>query len=412
VTEDPATGPTGDGWAQPAPSVAGWAAGAESVDDRDGTPFAPGEDTVRLWRDGQQPVPDEHDVPTVRSRPAPAPQAPAQPHVPLAPEGLTFPAQDVQQPDGASQQPVQPQYQPQYQPQTPYQPQPYLRTPQPQPGQQVQPSAQQQPQPQQPQPHVAQQYLQTQPTDQHGQPVRPQPYPASQGQPFQQPVYIQPAVYVQPWAYGPAGIQPVAYGQPGYPQPGYPQPGYPQPGAFPQPPAGLQPPAGPQPAGQQAGLGGPPGMLAAAADRERAVDVLKAAFGEGRITKDEFDYRVNQVAQARTYADLGVVIADLPAGPLGGVSQYQGGLPATAPYYPPARQTTNGLAVGSLVCALLGISLPAVIMGHIARNQIRERNEGGDGLAIAGLVIGWLGIAFYALMFIAAIVAAGGGGQG
>jgi hypothetical protein len=402
VTEDPATGPTGDGWAQPAPSVAGWAAGAESVDDRDGMPFASGEDTVLLSRGGQQPAPDEHDVPTVGSRPAPVPEAaPAQPPVPLAPEQLTFPAQDVQQPDAASQQAVQPLYQPQYQPQTPYEPQPYLRTRQPQPGQQVQPSAQQ-PQPQQPQ-----QYLQAQPTDQHGQPVRPQPYPASQGyqaQPFQQPVYIQPAVYVQPWVYGPGGIQPpVAYGQPGYPQPG----AIPQPGAFPQPGAYPQPPAGPQPAAQQGGLAGPPGMLAAAADRERAVDVLKAAFGEGRVTKDEFDYRVNQVAQARTYADLGVVIADLPAGPLGGVSQYQGGLPATAPYYPPARQTTNGLAVGSLVCALLGISLPAVIMGHVARNQIRERNEGGDGLAIAGLVIGWLGIAFYALMFIAAIVASG-----
>jgi hypothetical protein len=310
---------------------------------------------VRLARGGQPPVPQAA---------APQAAAPAPPPVPLAPGQLTFPAQDVQQPGAVSQHPVQ--AQPPYQPQTPYQPRAYLQA-QP-PGQPVHPA--------------------------QPQPVQPQPYPAPQG--FQQPVYIQPAVYVQPWVYGPTGIQPVAYGQPGYPQPGYPQPAGPQPG--------------PQPAGsQQAGLAGPPGMLAAAADRERAVDVLKAAFGEGRITKDEFDHRVSQVAQARTYADLGVVIADLPAGPLGGVSHYPGGLPAPTPYYPPVRQTTNGLAVGSLVCALLGISLPAVIMGHVARNQIRERNEGGDGLAIAGLVIGWLGIAFYALMFIAAIVAAGGG---
>jgi hypothetical protein len=213
-------------------------------------------------------------------------------------------------------------------------------------------------------------------------------------------------VYAQPSVYGQAGIQPVAYGQPGYPQPA----GYPQPIVF-QPPVFQQPPAAAQPAGPQVGLAGPPGMLAAAADRERAVDVLKAAFGEGRITKDEFDYRVGQVAQARTYADLGVVIADLPAGPLGGVSHYQGGFPAPAPYYPPARQAaTNGLAIGSLVCALLGISLPAVIMGHVARKQIRSRNEGGDGLAIAGLIIGWLGMAFYALIFITAIITAGGPG--
>ncbi len=412
MTEDPATGPTGDGLAQPPLSAAGWPAAAESVDDRDGTPFAPGgEDTVRLARSGQQPTPQEHDAPTVRSRPGPAPEAvapeaaaPAQPQVPLAPAKLTFPAQDVQQPAAAGQQPAQPQYQPQ----TPYQPQPYLQTLQPQ---QAQPPVQQQPvQPTQPQPpYQTQPYTQAQPPVQQ-QPGQ-QPFPVAPGyqpQPVQQPAYVQPPVYVQPSVYGQAVMPPVAYGQPGYPQPAV----FGQPAVFAQPPVALQPPVGAQPASPpQGALAGPPGMLAAAADRERAIDVLKAAYGEGRITKDEFDYRVNQVAQARTYADLGVVIADLPAGPLGGVSHYPGGLPAQAPYYPPARQTTNGLAVGSLVCALLGISLPAVIMGHVARRQIRDRNEGGDGLAIAGLVIGWLGMAFYALMFIAAIVAAGSGGS-
>jgi hypothetical protein len=400
VTEDPAIGPTGDGLAQPTPSAPGWPAGAESVDDRDGTPFAPGEETVRLSRSGQQLVPEEQDVPTLRSLavPAAAPEAAAlaQPQVPLPPERLTFPAQGVQQPAVASQQPAP--AQPPYQPQTPYQPQPYMQTLQSQPGQQAQPPAQQQPQ--QPLSYQAQPYLQAQPPVQQPQPVQPQPYPVPQGypaQPFpQQPAYIQPPAYVQPPMYGQPGVPPAAYGQPVYPQPGI----------FPQPPVAPQPVAP-----QQAGLAGPPGMLAGAADRERAVDVLKAAYGEGRITKDEFDYRISQVAQARTYADLGVVIADLPAGPLGGVSHYQGGMPAPAPYYPPARQTTNGLAVGSLVCALLGISLPAVIMGHVARKQIRDRNEGGDGLAIAGLIIGWLGMAFYALMFIAAIVAAGSPGS-
>jgi hypothetical protein len=389
VTEDPATGPTGDGLGQPAPSVAGWAEGAESVDDRDGTPFAPGEDTVRLSLGGHQPVPGEDDAPTVRSRPvpAPAPGTAVPPEAPLGPRALTFPAQDAQQPAVASQQPAQ--AQPAYQPQTPYQPQPYLQTLQPQPGQQAQPPAQQ------------------------AQPVQPQaqPYPAPGylAQPFQQPGYIQPAIYVQP----------TMYGQPGYPQPAV----FPPPAVFQQPifappgtPQAAVPPTAPlQPAAQaqQVGLAGPPAMLAAAADRERAVDVLKAAFGEGRITKEEFDSRVNQVAQARTYADLGVVTADLPAGPLGGVSHYQGGLPAPAPYYPPARQSTNGLAIGALICSLVFpfLSLPAVVMGNVARKQIRERNESGDGLAVAALVIGWLGLAFWALVFIMSIVAAGGGGS-
>ena len=390
MTEDPATGPTGDGLGQPAPSVAGWAEGAESVDDRDGTPFAPGEDTVRLSLGGHQPVPGEDDAPTVRSRPvpAPAPGPAVPPEPPLGPRQLTFPAQDAQPPAVASQQPAQ--AQPLYQPQTPYQPQPYLQTLQPQPGQQAQPPAQQaqsqQPQPVQPQ-------------------AQPYPAPGYLAQPFQQPGYIQPAIYVQP----------TMYGQPGYPQPAV----FPPPAVFQQPifappgtPQAAVPPTAP-PQAQQAGLAGPPSMLAAAADRERAVDVLKAAFGEGRITKDEFDSRVNQVAQARTYADLGVVTADLPAGPLGGVSHYQGGLPAPAPYYPPARQSTNGLAIGALICSLVFpfLSLPAVVMGNVARKQIRERNESGDGLAVAAVVIGWLGLAFWALVFIMSIVAAGGGGS-
>src|ERR1700722_15185919 len=48
------------------------------------------------------------------------------------------------------------------------------------------------------------------------------------------------------------------------------------------------------------------------ADREQAVDVLKAAFLQGRLSKDEFDLRVGQVFASRTYGDLGALTADLP----------------------------------------------------------------------------------------------------
>jgi hypothetical protein len=44
------------------------------------------------------------------------------------------------------------------------------------------------------------------------------------------------------------------------------------------------------------------------------IDVLKAAFVQGRLAKDEFDLRVGQVLAARTYADLGALTADMPAG--------------------------------------------------------------------------------------------------
>ena len=47
-------------------------------------------------------------------------------------------------------------------------------------------------------------------------------------------------------------------------------------------------------------------------DREQAVDVLKAAFVRGRLTKDEFDRRVGRVFASRTYADLEAMTADLP----------------------------------------------------------------------------------------------------
>ena len=50
------------------------------------------------------------------------------------------------------------------------------------------------------------------------------------------------------------------------------------------------------------------------ADREQAIDVLKAAFVQGRLTKDEFDLRVGQVLASLTYAELGALTADIPAG--------------------------------------------------------------------------------------------------
>ena len=201
------------------------------------------------------------------------------------------------------------------------------------------------------------------------------------------------------------GYQPARYAQPQptqpYPQQPYPQQPYPQQPYRPQPPPM---PAYPPAHGPRAGGSGPPGMLASSADRERAIDVCKASYGEGRLTKEEFDARVHQVTSSRTYGDLAAVICDLPAGPLGGVSHYQaGGYSVPVPGYPSPVRPTNGMAIGSLVCALIGFSLPAVIMGHVARAQVRARNEAGDGLAVAGLVIGWIGTALWTLVLVVPI---------
>jgi hypothetical protein len=78
--------------------------------------------------------------------------------------------------------------------------------------------------------------------------------------------------------------------------------------------------------------------------------------------------------------------APYSGGPYGGQQPYQ-------PYGPQTR--TNGLAIASLVCSLVGfatcISAPVgVVLGHLAKRQIRETGEGGEGMATAGLWIGYI----------------------
>ncbi|GIG58311.1 hypothetical protein Lfu02_26830 [Longispora fulva] len=92
-----------------------------------------------------------------------------------------------------------------------------------------------------------------------------------------------------------------------------------------------------------------------------------------------------------------------------------------APYppqyaYPPqyVARRTNGLAIAAMVtsiCALVmcfgSFGFIGAILGHVARKQIRERDEEGDGMALAGIIIGWIGtaigvlvIAFYVVFFV------------
>jgi Domain of unknown function (DUF4190) len=82
-------------------------------------------------------------------------------------------------------------------------------------------------------------------------------------------------------------------------------------------------------------------------------------------------------------------------------SQY-GGVPTTRP--------TNTLAIISLIASLVWLcgagSIAAVILGFLARQQIRQRNEGGSGLALAGMIIGGVGIVV-TLIWIIVVVATG-----
>ncbi|HTT52609.1 MAG TPA: DUF1707 and DUF4190 domain-containing protein [Streptosporangiaceae bacterium] len=135
-----------------------------------------------------------------------------------------------------------------------------------------------------------------------------------------------------------------------------------------------------------------PGLLRASdADRERAAEVLRTGFAEGRLDKDEYDTLLGQVYSAQTYGDLVTVTSQLPGG---GYALFPGLFGAPARYPAPAHRT-NGLAVASLACGVaqflvpLPASILAIVFGHIARGQIRRTGERGAGLAMAGLVLGW-----------------------
>ncbi len=81
------------------------------------------------------------------------------------------------------------------------------------------------------------------------------------------------------------------------------------------------------------------------------------------------------------------------------------------PPYPPSgyhAPSTNGLAIASLVLGLVGWvpcgvgSILAVVFGFVARTQIRnsQGRQGGDGLAMAGIVLGFVAIAFWITLFV------------
>ena len=83
---------------------------------------------------------------------------------------------------------------------------------------------------------------------------------------------------------------------------------------------------------------------------------------------------------------------------------------AARPFAPGYRaSSTNGLAVASLVLGILWIywigSVLALVFGYIARRQIAERQgmQDGRGMATAGIVLGWVGIGFLALVIVLGI---------
>jgi hypothetical protein len=103
-------------------------------------------------------------------------------------------------------------------------------------------------------------------------------------------------------------------------------------------------------------------IRASHADRERVIEVLKAAFVHGRLAKDEFDLRVGQAFAARTHTELAAVTAGLPAEPTAAAPLTAGPLragplragppaPARAQSEPPVVRPGPLIAVATAVCA-------------------------------------------------------------
>ncbi|MFT8637035.1 MAG: DUF4190 domain-containing protein [Pseudoclavibacter sp.] len=75
----------------------------------------------------------------------------------------------------------------------------------------------------------------------------------------------------------------------------------------------------------------------------------------------------------------------------------------------PAPEPTNGLAVAALVCGILGFftglsAIAAVVCGHMALSQLRRSGGGGRGMAIAGLVTGYVVLGSVVLGIIGVLV--------
>jgi Domain of unknown function (DUF4190)/Domain of unknown function (DUF1707) len=146
-------------------------------------------------------------------------------------------------------------------------------------------------------------------------------------------------------------------------------------------------------------------MRAADVDRDRAVGFLTTAYTEGRLSKDEYDARVESALSARTYSDLDQVVTDLPGAQVPAVRQVRG---------------TNGLAIASLACGVAQFAfgplptIPAIVLGHMARHQIKRTGEDGAGMALAGLLLGWsvLVLGVVLILGFVAVFASGAAGHG
>jgi Domain of unknown function (DUF1707) len=130
------------------------------------------------------------------------------------------------------------------------------------------------------------------------------------------------------------------------------------------------------------------------ADREHVIDVLKAAFVQGMLSKAELDARVGQAFTSRTHGDLAAITADLPAGLIRALPPRK---PAPAQAPPPVNKPLMWTAVAIMLAAIasivagfpaqnvillsmgvLAILIAAPIAGTLMLDSWRENRSGGQ----------------------------------
>jgi hypothetical protein len=144
-----------------------------------------------------------------------------------------------------------------------------------------------------------------------------------------------------------------------------------------------------------------PELRASDADREATVERLRVAALEGRLDSLELDERMSAAYAARYCSELARLTADVTPAP-----SPPPAVPARPTFVRPSAPT-NGLAIASLVAGVFWMwwigSALAVVFGHIALGQIARSGQSGRGLAITGLVLGYIGLAVLLLVGLASI---------
>jgi Domain of unknown function (DUF1707) len=113
----------------------------------------------------------------------------------------------------------------------------------------------------------------------------------------------------------------------------------------------------PEPGAQAAAAG----LRASRADRERVIDLLKAALVQGRLDRDEFDARIGQALASRTYEGLAAITADIPA-------ELIAALPRRPPVRAPRRIPFNTAVTGGACMA--GLVNAGMIAAFLSRSPV------------------------------------------